>query len=60
MWLISKGFYGIAAAANTTYQVPYMKFAYLERIFSFLIVIFMILSLALVTVFALFGQGLII
>lgn len=33
MWLISKGFYGIAAAANTTYQVPYMKFAYLERIF---------------------------
>ncbi|MEI3100661.1 MAG: hypothetical protein V8T45_02175 [Oscillospiraceae bacterium] len=37
-----------------------MKFAYLERIFSFLIVIFMILSLALVTVFALFGQGLII
>ena len=22
IWLISKGFYGIATAANTTYQVP--------------------------------------
>lgn len=60
IWLISKGFYGIATAANTTYQVPYMKFAYLERIFSFIIVVIMILSLALVMVFALFGQLLIV
>lgn len=60
IWLISKGFYGIATAANTTYQVPYMKFAYLERIFSFIIVMLMIFSLALAIIFALFGQALIV
>lgn len=60
IWLISKGFYGIATAANTTYQVPYMRFAYLERIFSFIIVMLMIFSLALAIIFALFGQALIV
>lgn len=60
IWLISKGFYGIASAANTTYQVPYMKFAFLERIFSFLIVIFMIVALLIVMIFALFGQSIVV
>lgn len=59
-WLISKGFYGISTAANTTYQVPFMKFAYLERIFSFLIVVFMIFALVCAMIFALFGQSLIV
>lgn len=59
-WLISKGFYGIVTAANTTYQVPLMKFAFLERIFSFFIVIFMVLVLVIAMIFALFGQGLIV
>ena len=55
-WLISKGFYGIANAANTTYQVPLMKFAYLERIFSFLMLCFMMLLLVVAIIFAFFGQ----
>ena len=55
-WLISKGFYGISNAANTTYQVPLMKFAYLERIFSFLMLCFMILLLVIAIIFAFFGQ----
>lgn len=56
-WLISKGFYGISNAANTTYQVPLMKFAYLERIFSFLMLCFMILILVISIILALFGQA---
>lgn len=59
-WLISKGFYGISTAANTTYQVPLMKFAYLERILSFFIVIFMVIVLVVAMFFALFGQALIV
>lgn len=59
-WLISKGFYGISTAANTTYQIPLMKFAYLERILSFFIVIFMIVILVVAMFFALFGQALIV
>ena len=55
-WLISKGFYGISNAANTTYPVPLMKFAYLERIFSFLMLCFMILLLVVAIIFAFFGQ----
>ena len=53
-WLISKGFYGIANAANTTYQVPLMKFAYLERIFTFLMLCFMMLLLVSSYYFCLF------
>lgn len=59
-WLISKGFYGISTAANTTYQVPLMKFAYLERIISFFIVILMVIILVIAMFFALFGQALIV
>lgn len=58
-WLISKGFYGISTAANTTYQVPLMKFAYLERIFSFMMLCFMILLLVVAIILALFGQAII-
>ena len=58
-WLISKGFYGISIAANTTYQVPLMKFAYLERIFSFMMLCFMILLLVVAIILALFGQAII-
>lgn len=58
-WLISKGFYGISIAANTTYQVPLMKFAYLERIFSFMMLCFMILLLVVTIILALFGQAII-
>ena len=58
-WLISKGFYGISTAANTTYQVPLMKFAYLERIFSFMMLCFMILLLVVAITLALFGQAII-
>ena len=58
-WLISKGFYGISTAANTTYQVPLMKFAYLERIFSFMMLSFMILLLVVAIILALFGQAII-
>ena len=58
-WLISKGFYGISIAANTTYQVPLMKFAYLERIFSFMMLCFMILLLVVAITLALFGQAII-
>lgn len=59
-WLISKGFYGISSAANITYQVPLMKFAYLERILSFFIVILMVIVLVVAMFFALFGQALIV
>lgn len=59
-WLISKGFYGISTAANITYQVPLMKFAYLERILSFFIVILMVIVLVVAMFFALFGQALIV
>ncbi|MGL4372242.1 MAG: YhjD/YihY/BrkB family envelope integrity protein, partial [Turicibacter sp.] len=55
-WLISKGFYGIANAANTTYQVPLMKFAYLERIISFMVVLFMVIFLGLILILFVFGQ----
>ena len=58
-WLISKGFYGSSTAANTTYQVPLMKFAYLERIFSFMMLCFMILLLVVAIILALFGQAII-
>lgn len=58
-WLISKGFYGISTAANTTYQIPLMKFAYLERIFSFMMLCFMILLLVVAIILALFGQAII-
>ena len=58
-WLISKGFYGISIATNTTYQVPLMKFAYLERIFSFMMLCFMILLLVVAIILALFGQAII-
>ena len=57
-WLISKGFYGISNATNTTYQIPLMKFAYLERIFSFLMLCLMILLLVVTLVFVFFGETL--
>lgn len=47
-WSISKGFYGIRVAANTTYQVPLMKFAYLERVISFLTLCFLMILLILI------------
>ena len=55
-WLTSKGFYGISSAANITYQVPRMKFAYLERIFAFLIVCLMIIFLIIGLILYVFGQ----
>ena len=57
-WSISKGFYGISIATNITYQVPLMRFAFLERIFAFLTVCLMILFLIVVLVFTLFGRHL--
>ena len=58
-WLISKGFYGISIAANTTYQVPLMKFAYLERIFSFMMLCFMILLLVVAIILAILAPAII-
>jgi len=57
-WAISKGFYGISTAANTTYQVPLMKFAYLERIISFITVCGMVFLLIFVLIFSIFGRNL--
>ena len=52
-WIISKGFYGISTAANITYQVPLLKFAFLERIFSFIMLCLMVglLLVALILIF---------
>ncbi|MDE5977829.1 MAG: YihY/virulence factor BrkB family protein [Turicibacter sp.] len=58
-WIISKGLYGISSASNTTYQVPLMKFAFLERIFSFIMLCFMVLLLLIAIILALFGQSII-
>ncbi|HAX73990.1 MAG TPA: YihY/virulence factor BrkB family protein, partial [Firmicutes bacterium] len=55
-WLISKGFDGIANAANTTYQVPLMKFPYLERIISFILVLGIIVMLTVILLLVFFGQ----
>ncbi len=56
VWLISKGFYGISSAANITYQVPKMRFAYLERIFAFLMVCLLVIALIIGLILYLFGQ----
>lgn len=54
-WSISKGLYGIARAANTTYQVPLAKFAILERLLSFVIVCATIVVVILLMAFSIFG-----
>jgi len=58
-WSISKGFYGISIATNTTYQVPLMRFAFIERIIAFITVFFMIIFLIIILIFTLFGRHLI-
>ena len=59
-WLTSKGFYGISSAANITYQVPRMKFAYIERLFAFLIVCLMVVVLVTALIIYVFGQGILV
>ena len=57
-WSISQGFHGISIAANSIYQVPLMKFAFLERILSFLMVCLLVFLLILVILFTTFGHHL--
>ena len=57
-WSISQGFHGISIAANNTYQVPIIKFAFLERIVSFLIVCLLIIFLIIAIIFTTFGHHL--
>ena len=58
-WIISKGFYGISTASNTTYQVPLLKFAFLERIFSFIMLCLMVVLLLVAIILVFFGQAII-
>ena len=58
-WIISKGFYGISTAANITYQVPLLKFAFLERIFSFIMLCLMVGLLLVALILIFFGQAII-
>jgi len=59
LWSISKGLYGISSAANITYQVPLMRFAIIERLFSFILVCSLIIFMILILVATLFGRQLI-
>ncbi|AQP53113.1 hypothetical protein CBF34_02630 [Vagococcus penaei] len=55
-WAVSKGINGIQISLNKAYGIPKQKMQFLRRIFSFLMVFFLLFVISLLLIFMGFGQ----